>query len=139
MNGLVRLNWQIAGVFLLASVVTYITADSLDTAYAVFCVLAFVAGFALFCLGFWNGVQRSRTELVTLPGLLAVSTAHVPPQLRNRAWLALFAQLIVAIAAASLRPFTAQAFALLFPLVGLGLNTLLGSRQAEFFPRDDDG
>lgn len=136
MNGLVRLSWQVTGAFLAATMVTDFAADSLDTVYAVMCAVAFIAGFGLFCLGFWNGVQRSRVELVTLPGLLAASTANVPKSLRNQAWLALIAQIVIAVVAASLRPFTAQAFGLLVPLFGLGINTLLGSRQAQFFPRD---
>lgn len=137
MNRLIRLNWQVTVVFLTATLLTHLAAESIDLVYAIASSLLFAIGAGLCFLGFWNGLQRSRTEQVTLPGLLAISSSHVPTNERNLVWGAIAAQTVIAVAGASLRPFTPQAFGLLVPLFGIGLATLFGSREADFFERDD--
>lgn len=132
-----RFSVQSAVVFAVLSVVVWIAADRLDLVFAVVCSLVFVAGIALFLLGFWNGVQRSRVDDVTLTGLLALGTSYVEARPRNLLWGAIVAETVVSILFASLRPFTQQAFGLLLPMFGVGLATLWGSRAATFHPRDD--
>lgn len=136
-NGLVRLSLRVSAAFTVISGLTYLLEDSLDVAYAIACSVAFVIGVALFALGMWNGIQRSRVDEVTLTGLVAIDGSHVPKAARNLLWASILVQLVVSITFASLRPFTQQAFGLLVPVVGLGLATLWGSRFAVFHPRDD--
>ncbi len=122
-------------IWIVLSVATDRLADALDRPYAVVCTVLFAVGISLFLLGFWNGVQRSRVDEVTLPGLLAVSTTNVPRSVRNDVWLIVAIQVIVAVATGSLRPFTEQAFALLVPMLGIGVAALVGSRVGQFHPR----
>lgn len=128
--------WSTA-LFAVVSVLTFLTADSLDQLFAVFCGLLFFVGTILLGLGLWNGIQRSRQDSVTLAGLLSVSSAHVPSKVRNVLWAAVVVQTALAVLFAALRPFTQQAFGVLVPVLGLGMAALWGSRFAEFFPRDD--
>ena len=131
------LSMRSAGVFLVLSVVAWFAADSLDLVFAVVNSVVFAVGIGLFLLGFWNGVQRSRVDEVTLTGLLALGTSYVPAGARNLLWGAVAIETVVSILFASLRPFTQQAFGLLFPMLGVGFATLWGSRAASFHPRDD--
>lgn len=126
-----------AGAFLVLSVVAWFAADSLDLVFAVVNSVVFAVGIGLFLLGFWNGVQRSRVDEVTLIGLLALGTSYVPSHPRNVLWGAIAIETVASILFASLRPFTQQAFGLLFPMLGVGFATLWGSRAASFHPRDD--
>lgn len=123
--------------FAVLSVITYVVDGGLDVVYAIVCTITFVVGVSLFALGMWNGIQRSRVDDVTLTGLVAIDRSHVPAPARNRLWLAVLVQVVVAIGLASLRPFTQQAFGLLVPVLGLGIASLWGSRFAAFHPRVD--
>ncbi len=136
-DGPLRVNRAVTIGFTALTILTHATAATLDRAYAVVASVLFVIGIGLFALGFWNGVQRSRTELVTMSGLLAVNTGNVTASARRRVWSAVTAQIVVAVVAAIVRPFTAQAFGLLVPVFGIGIATLWGSRNAVFHLRDD--
>lgn len=136
-DGLVRLSVWITAGFGLISVVTYLTAESLDRPFAVISGIAFAVGTILLGLGLWNGIQRSRDDEVTLTGLLSVDSTHVPAPVRNRLWGAIVAQTAIAVLFSALRPFTEQAFGVLVPMIGLGFAALWGSRFAEFHPRED--
>ncbi|NNC80845.1 MAG: hypothetical protein HKN94_11930 [Acidimicrobiales bacterium] len=133
---LLRLQWRVTLVFVLATILNVATDGSIDLLYAIVCTVAFVFGFIGFSVGFWNGLQRSREETVTLWGLVAASSTHVPASARNTHWASIIIQLVTAVVAASLRPFTQQAFGLLVPMLGLGLAALWGSRYASFHPSD---
>ena len=134
---LLRLAWEVTLVFAVLSALTHVLAESLDLVYAVFSSALFVVGIFLFGLGFWNGVQRSRTELVTLSGLLAASRSNVSSSALRLLWGAVLAQSVIGGVAAGLRPFTQQAFGLLVPMFGIGLAALWGSRHGRFHLRDD--
>ena len=136
-TSLVSLSLRVTVAFTIASALTYFFENRLDVAYAISCTVAFVIGVALFALGMWNGIQRSRVDDVTLTGLVAIDGSHVPKAQRNLLWASIVLQLAVSITFASLRPFTQQAFGLLVPMVGLGLATLWGSRFAAFHSRED--
>lgn len=134
---LLRLGWEVTVGFGLLTVLTHAVADALDLAYAIVSSALFVMGIGLFGLGFWNGVQRSRTELVTLSGLLAASRSNVPASALRLLWGAVLAQAVIGGVAAGLRPFTQQAFGLLVPMFGVGLAAVWGSRHGRFHLRDD--
>lgn len=135
-QGLLQLQRRSTAVFVIATVINVAADGAIDLPYAVVSSIAFAVGFLSFCIGFWNGLQRSKEDEVTLWGLLAASSAHVPAAARNTHWVAIGVQLTVAVIGASLRPFTAQAFGLLMPMMALGLAALWGSRYASFHRRD---
>jgi hypothetical protein len=134
---LLSLSLQLTAVYSLLAVVTYLLADRLDVVFAIACSVLFVVGTLLLALGFWNGIQRSRVDAVTLTGLVAVDRSHVPARARNKLWIAILLQIVVGVALGWLRPFTQQAFGLLVPTLGLGFAALWGSRFAAFHPRED--
>ena len=94
----------------------------------------FAVGVVLFLWGYGTGVVRSRDEQITLAGLFFLSgTAPAPVRFRLR--LALAVQVALAVAAASIRPYTAVAFAVLAPMLGLGAMSAWAARHGTFFPR----
>jgi hypothetical protein len=82
-------------------------------------------------------ISRSRTESIGIGGLyfLAGSASKV---VRVRLLGALTAQVVIAIVAASIRPFTSVAFGVLVPVFGLGLCGLWGARHGQFPARSVD-
>jgi hypothetical protein len=128
---------QVSMFFAAASILTYLLDDRLDLPFAIISAALFGGGILLLSLGFWNGIQRSRVDDVTLTGLLAIDKTHVPASARNKLWGAIVIQVVVSVLFASLRPFTQQAFGLLVPTVGLGIATLWGSRFAAFHDRGE--
>lgn len=133
----ITISLQLTVVFAALSLATYVLAERLDTVFAVACSVLFAIGTLLLALGFWNGIQRSRVDEVTLTGLVAVDSSHVPASARNKLWGAIVLQLVIGVLFGSLRPFTQQAFGLLVPTLGLGFATLWGSRFAAFHQRDE--
>lgn len=119
------------------SAMTQLFAARLDTVYAIWCVVLAVAGIVLLMIGFWNGVQRSRVDEVTLTGMVAIDSSHVPAATRNRLWGFIVVQVVIGVLLASLRPYTEQTFGLLVPTFGLGVATVWGSRFAAFHPRNE--
>ncbi len=119
------------------SVLTWAFAERFDRLYLVVSAALFIGGTGLLALGLWNGIQRSRTEEVTLTGLAAIDTSYVPPRTRNLLWGMTLLQTAYGVLFASLRPFTDQAFGLLVPLFGLGVTMLWASRFGVFHPRSD--
>ncbi len=134
---LVTLSVQLTCVFAVLSLVTSLLAERLDPIFAIACSALFAIGTLLLALGFWNGIQRSRIDEVTLTGLVAVDSSHVPARARNMLWAAIVLQTVIGVLFGSLRPFTQQAFGLLVPTLGLGFAALWGSRFAAFHRRDD--
>ncbi|MBM3684491.1 MAG: hypothetical protein FJW83_08120 [Actinobacteria bacterium] len=98
----------------------------------------FLAGSATFLVGFLRAVERSRTEEVHLAGLFFLA-GTAPRRTRVMLLGALALQVVAAVAAASVRPFTPVAFATLAPVYGLGLTALWGARHARFPRRRPPG
>ena len=71
---------------------------------------------------------------LTLPGLFWLSGA-APAEIRRPLLGAFVAEVVIAFATASARPFTGLAFGILVPVYGLGLAGLWGARAGTFPPR----
>jgi hypothetical protein len=97
-------------------------------------LVLFAAGIIAFVLTLLRAADRSRRELVTLPGIWWLS-GSAPADVRKVLLLALGAEVAVSITVASLRPFTGLAFSVLVPIYGLGLAGLWGARMGTFPPR----
>ncbi len=111
--------------------------DRLGGVTAVVSGILFAIGIVAFLWGYANGVVRSRDELVTLPGLFFLA-GTAPKVVRFRLRMALLVEVVVAVAAASVRPYTAVAFVVLAPMFGLGLMAAWGARFGVFHPRSDE-
>ncbi len=98
-------------------------------------VVALGIGMVAFVAAFFTAVNRSRREQVTVVGAFFLSDEAVPKADRRLFLGAVAIQTVVAFAAASIRPFTAVAFTVLVPLLGLAIAAQFGSRFGRFDPQ----
>ena len=110
--------------------------DTFALPYAVLASAAFAAGCGAFLWSYAIALGRSRTEELSVAGLYFLS-GSAPQAVRRRLLGALSAQSVVVVAAASIRPFTAVAFGVLAPMLGLGLAGLWAARFGSFPERTD--
>jgi hypothetical protein len=110
--------------------------DALAIPYAVLGVVYFLAGCAAFVWSYLIAVGRSRTEVLSVIGIYFLAGA-APRAVKVRLIGALVVQSIVVVAAAAVRPYTAVAFGVLAPMLGLGLTGLWGARFGTFPERAD--
>lgn len=114
---------------------------------AVTAMAIFAAGVFAFLWGFWNAIQRSREEEVSVTQLYLLLGAGTPSKVRRTMLLLLAVQVVTAFATAIWRidgpdgsPGSSLAVGLLVPMFGLGMNGLWAAYHADFGPRlDIDG
>ncbi|WP_394941485.1 hypothetical protein [uncultured Ilumatobacter sp.] len=104
----------------------------------------FAVGVFAFLWGFWNAVQRSRDEEVSVTQLYMLLGAGTPKKVRRTMLLMLCIQVVAAFGTAIWRidgpdgsPGSSLAVGLLVPMFGLGLNGLWAAYHAEFGKRMD--
>jgi hypothetical protein len=95
----------------------------------------FAIGCATFLGAYAIALGRSRTEEIGVTSLYFLTNKVAPKSVVLRLWAALGVQCVVAVAAASVRPFTTAAFSVLVPMFGLGLNGLWAARHGRFGAR----
>lgn len=134
-SGLVNASFAGTGALLVAVVGGVLAPDDLGEVAAVVSGVLFVIGVVAFLYGYAAGVVRSKDETVTLGGLFFLA-GTAPRVVRFRLRLALALQVIVAVAAAGIRPYTAVAFAVLAPMLGLGLMSAWGAKHGVFHPKE---
>lgn len=136
-NGLLVVDLGATLVLTVVLAVAVAAPDASGTVAAVVSLVLFGAGCATFLWAYAIAVQRSRTDAIGIGGLFFL-TGAAPPAVRRRFLGLLAAQCVVAIAAASARPFTSVAFGVLAPMFGLGVQGLWAARHGSFEPRDDE-
>jgi hypothetical protein len=94
----------------------------------------FAAGCLAFVATILRAADRSRREVLSLPGIWWLS-GSVPAAIRRPLLAALGVEIVVALVTASVRPFTGLAFGVLVPVYGLGLAGLWAARMGTFPPR----
>ena len=107
----------------------------------------FAVGVFAFLWGFWNAIQRSRAEEVSVTQLFLLFGAGTPSKVRRTMLALLAVQVVTAFATALWRidgpdgtPGSSLAVGLLVPMFGLGMNGLWAAYHANFGPRlDADG
>jgi hypothetical protein len=129
---LLRLAWQ--STLALAVVATFglMAPESSGPFVVTACLTMFVLGLLLFVFGLMYGLRRSRVEAVTVAGLFLLQNSAPRSIRRQFAWLTI-TQLVVALIAAALRPYTDIAFVILAPMLPVG-SAALWSAQHGFFP-----
>ena len=97
--------------------------------------MLFVVGTGALLWAYALGVSRSRTDLITVPGLFFLSGDVAPEATRRPLRVAVAVEVVAVVAAASIRPYTEVAFGILAPMFGLGLMGMWGGRYGVFPPR----
>ncbi len=131
---ILRACWAGTGVFTAVAVLTTAFPDPMAVPIAVVSLVLLAAGCAAMLWAFQRALQRSRYELIGV-GSLYFLAGCAPPTVRLSMMAALALELVVALAAASVRPFTASAFGILVPVYALGLSGAWGARHGTFPPR----
>lgn len=102
--------------------------------YFGYSILCFLAGSVLFFLAMVRAAQRSRTDAIGIGGLFFLA-GSAPDWARRQLLGLLAAQVVLAVAAATVRPFTPLAFGTLAPMLGLGMCGWWSARFGIFGPR----
>jgi hypothetical protein len=97
----------------------------------------FVVGCGAFLWAYAVAVGRSRYDALTMGGVFFPGSDVVPAGAVRVLRLCLLAQVVVAVVAAAVRPFTPAAFAVLVPMLGVGLMALYGARYGRFPAKDE--
>ena len=131
----VRGVWAATVLFCLTTVLAAaLPAGPMRPVAVVVSLACFVVGSALYLAGYARAVQRSRTEEISMAALTFLAGETAPGRVRRLLLGATALQVVVAVAAASARPFTSLAFGILAPVLGLGAQAFWASRVG-VFPR----
>lgn len=133
---LYRANLYATIAFTIAAVVAAIFPDPLGIPFAVFSCVLFGAGTIAFLWAYAKAIERSREQDVSVAMIYGMSGV-APKAIRRKFHLLTFVQSAVAIATATIRPFSPQAFGILAPMLGLGLAGLWAARHGTFAERTD--
>jgi hypothetical protein len=132
---IVRFDVRATAVFGVVSAAAAVVPDPLAYVAVPLAVALFLVGTGAFLWAYAVAIGRSRYEPVTMGGVFFLGGDVAPaPVARTLRW-ALAAQVVVAVAVASARPFTALAATVLVPVLGLGLMALWGARRGRFADR----
>ena len=135
---IIQASWIGTAVFTVAAVVGGVVAGWPRKVAVVTDLTLFVIGCGLFLAGYWQAVQRSRTNEIGIGGLFFLAgKGTAPGRVKVHLLGSMAAQLVIAIVTASVWPFSELAFGLLVPVFGLGCTGLWSARYGHFGPRLD--
>lgn len=120
------------GVFVVVTVLAAAWPDTFLPLSVPLDLVLFAGGCGAFLWAYAVAIGRSRYETVTMGGLFFLSEGVAPPDVTRLLRGVLVVQVVVAVVAASVRPFTALAFSVLVPMLALGLMALWGARHGRF-------
>jgi hypothetical protein len=144
--GDVLIRADLAGT-LLFGVTAAIAAIVFTTAWqwiaAITALVLFALGVFAFLWSYWNAVQRSRTDEISVTGLYFLLGPAIPSRVRRTMLLTLTLQVVIALVTALARsegndgrPGTSLALGFLVPMFGFGLNGLWAAYHGDFPPRE---
>jgi hypothetical protein len=134
-GGIVNASFLGTGALVATSVAAAVLPDTFGVVHAGLSVLLFVVGTGALLWAYALGVSRSRTDLMSVPGLFFLAGEAAPAATRRALRVAVAVEVVAVVAAASVRPFTEVAFGILAPMYGLGLMGVWGGRYGTFPPR----
>jgi hypothetical protein len=140
---LVRVHQVLTAVFVLTALYAAAVFDTAaQWAGAITAMVLFSIGVVLFLWGFWNAVQRSRTEELAVTSVFFLTGGCASSQVRRQMNLMLIVQVVTAFATTFWRstgpdgnPGSSLALGILVPMLGLGLNGLWASMYGTFGAR----
>jgi hypothetical protein len=110
---------------------------------AVTAMALFAIGVFAFLWSYYNAVQRSRTDAISVSGLYLLLGSSTPARVRRIMLLTLLLQLVIAVVTTFARsrgtdgsPGTSLALGFLVPMFGFGLNGLWAAYHADFPRRE---
>lgn len=128
----------VTAIHVVLTAVSLIGSGTVRGIVAIVFVIMFFLGSVVFVAAFVMAANRSRTEDVSVAGVFFLSDGAVATTDRRLFLGCVGVQTVVSLAAATAALFTAVAFSLLVPLLGLGLAALFGARTAVFPPKPPD-
>jgi hypothetical protein len=134
-GGIVNATFLGTGALVATSTAAALSPDTFGAVHAALSIVLFVIGTGALLWAYALGVSRSRTELVTVPGLFFLAGDVAPRATRRALWIATAVEVVAAVAAASIRPYSEVAFGILAPMYGLGMMAVWGGRYGVFPPR----
>lgn len=134
-GGLVNATFLGTGALVATSVAAAVSPDAFGAVHATLSIGLFLVGTGAMLWAYALGVSRSRTELVTVPGLFFLAGDVAPRATRRALRIATAVEVVAVVVAASVRPYTEVAFGVLAPMYGLGMMGVWGGRYGEFPPR----
>ena len=133
-GGLVNATFVGTGA-LVATSAAAVSPGTFGAVHAALSIGLFLIGTGALLWAYALGVSRSRTELVTVPGLFFLAGDVAPRATRRALRIATAVEIVAVVLAASIRPYTEVAFGVLAPMFGLGMMGVWGGRHGEFPPR----
>ncbi len=137
-EGLVRLAVWATVAFTVVSLAAAVAPDPLEFVSVPLDLVLFAVGCGAFLWAYAIAIGRSRYEALTMGGVFFLGDGVAPPRVARTLRAVLAVQVVVAVAVASVRPFTALAFAVLVPMLGLGLMPLWAARHGRFAAKGTD-
>jgi hypothetical protein len=134
-GGIVNASFVGTGALVVTSAVAAAAPDTFGLVHAGLSVVLFAVGTGALLWAYALGVSRSRTDLITVPGLFFLAGETAPAPTRRALRVAAVVEVVVVVAAASIRPYTEVAFGILAPMFGLGLMGVWSGRHGVFPPR----
>ena len=111
---------------------------------AITALTLFAIGVFAFLWSYWNAVQRSRHDVISVTGLYMLLGDPTPARVRGIMLTTLLVQVAIAVATTFARldgpdgkPGSSLALGFLVPMLGFGLNGLWAAYHASFPPRPD--
>lgn len=133
--GIIRASWIGTGVFTVVAIAATLAPEQLGIVAAVVSLALFFVGTGAFLWAYGVAISRSRTDAIGIGGLFFLQ-GSAPAVIQHVLMTALAVEVVVALATASIRLYSALAFGILVPMYGLGLAGLWGARHGTFGPRE---
>ena len=132
---IVQASWAGTAAFTVASALGVVAPRPFSGVSSAVSVALFGGGCVLFVAAFLHAVRRSRTDDITVAMLFFLMGGGTPRPVRRHLLASLAVEVVVAVVAATVRPFTSQATGILAPMWGLSLCGLWAARHGRFNPR----
>jgi len=131
---IIRVSWASSAIFATSAISAAISPGVLRWPALVVALSMFAIGCVVFLWAFAVAVGRSRTDAIGIGGLFFLA-GSAPRRVQFALMGSLLAQVVVAIATASVRIFTTLAFGSLAPMMGLAMAGLWAAKFGTFGPR----
>src|SRR5690606_444319 len=119
-------------VFVVTAIAAAIEPDVFGLVAVVVALVLFAIGTVAFLVSYGKAVSRSRFDELSVAGLSFRAGGAAPRSVQVRLLVLLAVQTVVAVATASVRPFTSLAFGILVPMFGLACCGLWGAFHGTF-------